>query len=218
MEKKFWIDRWQNGDIAFHREEVHFYLDRHWGLLDLPVGSQVLVPLCGKSQDMVWLAEKGHSVVGVELSELAVDQFFAERGLTPVTTVNGSFKIKSAGPYELWVGDIFEFPKAAAAGVAAVYDRAALVAFPRQMQPAYVRTLIDIVPMAAPIFLVTLAYPESEIKGPPFSTSLLEVASYFGPTHKLVLVESRDGLEASQNLKARGLTRLEEALYILRRS
>ena len=41
----------------------------------------MFVPLCGKTLDMIWLAEQGASVVGCELSDLAVQQFFTENSL-----------------------------------------------------------------------------------------------------------------------------------------
>ena len=88
----------------------------------------MFVPLCGKSLDMVWLAQQGHRVIGAELSERAVDDFFAGQGLTPTTRTAASFTVKSAGAYELWCGDIFDLPREAVAGVAGVYDRAALIA------------------------------------------------------------------------------------------
>jgi len=218
MQHQFWIERWENSEIGFHQPDVHDYLATHWPALKLPGGSAVLVPLCGKSHDMVWIAGLGHRVIGVELSPIAVDAFFAERELKPTVETIGSFTVKSAGPYQLWCGDLFELPKEAVSQVAAVYDRAALVAFPPEMQSAYAKKLVEVVPAAAPIFLVTLSYPQGEIKGPPFSTALMEVASLFGASHRIALVESRDGLEQSQNLKERGVSRLEEALYILRRN
>ncbi|MFA5948995.1 MAG: thiopurine S-methyltransferase [Hyphomicrobium sp.] len=218
MQHQFWIERWKNSEVDFHQPDVHDYLATHWPGLKLPGGSAVFVPLCGKSHDMVWIAGLGHKVIGVELSPIAVDAFFAERGLTPTVETIGSFTVKSAGPYQLWCGDLFELPKEALSQVAAVYDRAALVAFPPAMQVAYAKKLVEVVPAAAPIFLITLAFPEGEIKGPPFSTALVEVASLFGALHRIVLVECRDGLEKSKNLKERGMSRLEEALYILRRN
>src|SRR3546814_12861307 len=58
-------------------------LEKHWPSLGLATGSRVFVPLCGKSLDMAWLAARGHRVLGVELSPLAVGQFFDENGLAP---------------------------------------------------------------------------------------------------------------------------------------
>ncbi len=58
------------------------YPQNHVGLLtqDRPSIS-ILVPLCGKSLDLHWLYQHGHSVVGVELSGLAAKQFFEENGI-----------------------------------------------------------------------------------------------------------------------------------------
>ncbi len=101
--------------------------------------------------------------------------------------------------------------------VAAVYDRAALVALPPSLQPRYAQTLTNIVPDQAPILLTSLYYPQGEISGPPFSTPLSQVVALFGDTHTIRLAESRDGLEQSQNLKQRGVTTLDESAYILTR-
>ncbi len=83
MDPAFWQERWKNQDIGFHQPEFHALLQKYWSRLDLRPGSPVFVPLCGKSLDMVWLAQQGHRVIGAELSELAIDDFFAERGLDP---------------------------------------------------------------------------------------------------------------------------------------
>ena len=169
------------------------------------------MPSCGKSLDMVWLAEQGHRVVGAELSEIAVDGFFAERGLEPKVETLGGFQVKSAGAYEIWQGDIFDLPPRAVKNVAAVYDRASLVAFPPAMQPRYAAKLAEVVPAAAPIVIIGLSYARGEMTGPPFSVGLAQVTDLFSRTYTIWLRESRDGLEQSQNLKARGLTALEES-------
>jgi thiopurine S-methyltransferase len=83
MDPTFWHERWQKKETAFHQGAVNDLLQRYWAQLGLSVGSTVFVPLCGKSVDMVWLAEQGHRVIGAELSQIAIDDFFAERGLTP---------------------------------------------------------------------------------------------------------------------------------------
>ena len=217
MEPEFWTKRWQEGEIGFHRPEVHDYLARHWHVLKLEPESEIFVPLCGKATDMVWLAEQGHSIIGVELSPVAVDAFFAEQELQPTTRVSGPFMIKEAGPYTIWCGDVFALPPSVTRDISAVYDRAALVAFPPDMQPAYAAKLAELTPSRVPTMLVGLSYRQGEISGPPFSTPLPQVAMLFGPTHSLSIIEARDGLEQSENLKSRGVTWLEESLYILRR-
>lgn len=213
----FWIERWQQGDIGFHQPEGNDLLMRHWPSLGVAPGATVLVPLCGKSLDMVWLAAQGHRVVGVEVSPLAVDDFFREQGIEADTRSQGRFVVRSAGPITIWCGDVFDLPAEATREVAAVYDRAALVAFPRALQARYVRKLVEIVPVAAPILLVSLAYPVGQIPGPPFSTPLMNVAELFGETHDIGILETRDGLAQSPNLKTRGVTSLEETAYVIRR-
>lgn len=217
MEPDFWIERWQSGDIGFHRANVHDYLPKYWPTLGLAAGSTVFVPLCGKSEDMVWLAEQGHRVVGVELSPLAVDAFFREHGLEAEVRPVGPLAVWSAGPYTIWCGDIFALPAEAVRDVAAVYDRAALVAFPASLQVRYAALLAEMLPKPVPLFIVALSYPDGQITGPPFSTPRAQVETLFGTEFGISVADVRDGLEESQNLKRRGVTSLEEACYILKR-
>ena len=217
MTPDFWLERWQSGDIGFHRADVHDFLVKHWPRLGLDASSPVFVPLCGKSRDMVWLAGQGHRVVGVELSPLAVDDFFREQGIEADTTTEGAFVVRTGGPFTIWCGDLFDLPVEAVSDVAAVYDRAALVALPSSLQARYAKKLMEVLPPRAPMLLVSLHYPQGEISGPPFSTPLSTVAALFGETHAIRLAETREGLDQSQNLKERGVSSLDEAAYILKR-
>src|SRR5690606_35716119 len=112
MQPDFWHERWQQDRIGFHRDTPLPLLVQHWSALELPAGSRVFVPLCGKSLDMVWLADRGFRVLGVELSALAIGQFFAERGLTPETHDSPAGRHHVAGPWELIEGDAFTLPPA----------------------------------------------------------------------------------------------------------
>jgi len=211
----FWIERWQNGEIGFHQTSGNDLLPAHWPALGFAPEGAVLVPLCGKSLDMAWLAALGYRVVGVELSPLAVDDFFREQGVAADTRSVGPFTVRTAGPITIWCGDIFALPAEAVAGVTAVYDRAALVAFPPSLQARYVQTLRRLVP-AAPMLLISLSYPDGQIAGPPFSTSLAQVTELFGRDYDIGICETRDGLAQSPNLTRRGVTALDEAAYVLR--
>lgn len=70
MKSEFWHDRWLNSQIGFHQSEVNSYLQEHWSEHFQDRGT-VFVPLCGKSRDMVWLCDQGHTVIGSELSAIA---------------------------------------------------------------------------------------------------------------------------------------------------
>ncbi|MFO1505908.1 MAG: hypothetical protein U1F23_02325 [Lysobacterales bacterium] len=54
-------------------------LQKHWPALGVAPGARVLVPLCGKTLDMLWLAEQGLHVLGVDLAPLAIESFLHER-------------------------------------------------------------------------------------------------------------------------------------------
>lgn len=216
VDANFWRERWQNKDIGFHQPAIHELLQAHWPSLGLDAGAQVFVPLCGKSLDMVWLAEQGHRVVGAELSDIAVDNFFAERGLEPVVRTVGNLLVKSAGPYELWCGDIFEMPPDAAAGIGSVYDRAALVAFPAELQQRYAGKLKELVPAAAPILLITLDYDAEKMTGPPFAVPRGEVDRLFADSYAITELECRDALDSNPRFRQRGLSALEECALLLR--
>ncbi|MBN9248696.1 MAG: thiopurine S-methyltransferase [Hyphomicrobium sp.] len=217
MDKAFWHERWQRREIGFHQQRIHALLSRFWPQLGLPQGSAVFVPLAGKSRDMAWLATQGHRIIGVELSDVAVREFFEEAGLVPDRSSAGTFEIFSAGPFALYCGDFFELTADDLKDVVAVYDRAALIALPPQMRAAYAEALARILPREAIIFLIAIDYPEGEITGPPFAVPSDEVLRLYGDNFEIEVLESRDGLADSDNLKKRGVTRLAETVYLLRR-
>lgn len=217
MEHSFWTERWQRGEIGFHQPHIHAQLQQFWPTLGLSAGSAVFVPLSGKSRDMAWLAERGHRVIGSELSELAVRDFFKESGLEPEVIPSGSFQIFQAGPFKIYQGDFFAMPPEALPDVIACYDRAALIALPPDMRSRYAEKLADVLPSRAILFVVTIEYPDGEITGPPFCVTREEVRRLYSDRFEIEVLEARDGLAASDNLKKRGVTKLEEIAFLLRR-
>ena len=215
MDPSFWRERWKNKEIGFHQPEFDRALQKHWQRLELHAGAKVFVPLCGKSLDMVWLAQQGHHVIGAELSEQAVDEFFAERELIPTVRTAGSFTIKSTGPYEIWCGDFFDLPANAVADVGGVYDRAALIALPADMQRRYAEKMKAMLPAEARILLITLDYDQRQMSGPPFSTPRQTVLDLFGDRYECAQVVSRDVLVDHPHFKQRGLTALEGDAFVL---
>ncbi|MET0432133.1 MAG: thiopurine S-methyltransferase [Hyphomicrobium sp.] len=217
MDKTFWHERWQHHDIGFHQQQIHAQLRGLWPTLRLAQETAVFVPLAGKSRDMVWLATQGHRVIGVELSDVAVHEFFDEGGQVPKRTWTGTFELSSAGPFELYCGDFFDFPADVLKDVVAVYDRAALIALPAGMRAYYVETLSRIIPPDAIIFLIAIDYTQGELTGPPFAVPAEEVRRLYGKTFDIQVLDVRDGLADSDNLKKRGVTQLQETAYLLRR-
>lgn len=181
MDRAFWQDKWASGQIGFHEAETHPLLVAHFDALDVPSAVPVFVPLCGKSLDMVWLRERGHDVVGVELSALACASFFEERGLTVEPRREGAFDVYEAGGYRLLCGDIFDLAPGAIGAVGAVYDRASLIALPESTRRGYADLLGTLLAPGTRLLLVTIAYTDGLIGPPPFSIADGEVASLFSP-------------------------------------
>lgn len=168
-----WLERWAAGNIGFHRRDVHPALPRHWQ----PRGGSVLVPLCGKSLDLRWLAERGHTVVGVELAERAVLDFFAEQELA-FDRRDGALTAFAARelPITLYCGDWFAFR---APPCDALYDRAALVALPPDLRAAYAAHTDSLLREGAFRLVVTLDYEQELVPGPPFSVPGPEVRRHW---------------------------------------
>ena len=215
MEPDFWHTRWQQNQIGFHQGEVNPYLPQHWNSLGVAAPARVLVPLCGKSLDLLWLREQGYTVEGVELSELAVRAFFEEQGVTPRCSQQGEFQVWESDGLRLWCGDFFKLGAGMLGPVDAVYDRAALIALPAPMRRQYVDHL-QILAGPLPHFLVTLVYPQAQMDGPPFSVDQAEVDSLFADRYAGTRPHAcHDVLSESPQLQQRGLDRLDECVYLL---
>ena len=190
MEPDFWHQKWESNVLGFHLEEANPLLTNYFDALSLPLGSRVFVPLCGKTLDIGWLLSRGHRVVGIELSEIAVKQLFEELGLAPTITESNSHVQYSAENIDIFVGDIFHFTKAMLGSVEAVYDRAAFVALPHDMRQRYTKHLIDITEGVSQL-LVSFEYDQSLLNGPPFATTNIEINQHFQHAYDLSLLTSQ---------------------------
>ena len=210
MDQDFWLARWQNNQIGFHEGVPNALLVANLATLGVPSGGRIFVPLCGKSQDMHWLRAQGFTVVGVELSRLAVEQFFAELGLTPVASQAGRLHRFEAEGVTLFVGDIFDLDQDTLSAVDSVYDRAALVALTAPLRQRYAAHLLELT-NSAPQLLVTFEYDQTRRPGPPFSVMEAEVREHYGATYRLERVEVR---EVPGGLKGADIA--QESVWLMR--
>ncbi|MGO4799924.1 thiopurine S-methyltransferase [Pseudomonas sp. W22_MBD1_FP4] len=218
MEPKFWQERWARNQLGFHLPEVNPYLERHWPSLALAEGAKVLVPLCGKSLDLMWLATQGHRVLGVELSEQAVEAFFSEQSLTPRITQRGVFTVYQADLIEVWCGDFFALDAEVPADCTAVYDRAALIALPPLMRSQYTEQLNNMLRPGCQGLLITLDYDQTQKAGPPFAVTDEEVKVLLGAHWSLQVIEKQDILGESWKFVQDGVTGLDERVYRVARA
>jgi thiopurine S-methyltransferase len=215
MQPEFWHKRWALDQIGFHLGEVNPYLQRFWPDLELKEHARVLVPLCGKSLDLAWLADQGFQVLGIELSEKAVEDFFSEQQLDAHISQRGPFKVYSAESLELWCGDFFALTTDDVVECAGLYDRAALIALPSEMRQRYTRHLTQILPHGCQGLLITLDYDQTQIDGPPFSVPDAEVQQLLAADWQLDTLDECDVLGKSWKFLQGGVTRLEERAYRL---
>ena len=173
--QQFWLDIWQQEHTPFHKSEVNPDLILYWPALNIKPNSTVLVPLCGKSLDLLWLAEQGFRVVGIELSEKAVLQFFAEHDLTAQSTTYEKCTHYFSDRISIWVGDIFALEPSHVPEVDAIYDRAALIALPPSLRQSYVSTCLQWLKPKGSVLLKTLSYDQQSMQGPPYSVQPEEV-------------------------------------------
>lgn len=215
MKKDFWLERWEREEIGFHQNEINPYLRAYWNALRISGGSKVFVPLCGKSRDMRWLREQGHHILGVELSEAAVQAFFNENGYQAQRTRDEKFIRYDADGIRILCGDFFDLTRDDLQKTSAVYDRASLIALPPEMRMRYAEHLASILPPATQILLVTVDYAQQEMQGPPFSVPVNEVESLYDKHADIRLLAQQDVLANNPRFQERGLSRLRENIFLL---
>ncbi|GAA3529090.1 thiopurine S-methyltransferase [Zobellella aerophila] len=187
MDADFWHQRWQTSRIGFHQPRVNRQLQEHWQALASPERAEVLVPLCGKSLDMHWLAEQGHHIDGFELSPLAVRDFFIEAGVTPRQQQLTHYLCWQAGDISLYQGDFFQ-AESLGKRYRVAYDRAALIALPEQLRARYARLVASLLVPGGQMLLITLDYAPAQSEGPPFSVTETEVRRLFEPCFEITLL------------------------------
>jgi len=214
MQKEFWHDRWQNRQIGFHQDEINPYLEKYWPKADQTKTERVFVPLCGKSSDLLWLSDNGFEVIGVELSQIAVEEFFSDNDIQYTTRIFGKLTYYQAEKITIICGDFFELTSDNLGVVSYVFDRASQIALPEDMREAYCSHLSTIA-AAARLFVITMEYDQSVMQGPPFSVSEDEIYKHYGSGYKINKLETYDLLAVSPHFKEKGLNHLLEKVYML---
>lgn len=217
MDADFWLERWRQGHTGFHQERVMPLLQKYWSSLALPTGSRILVPLAGKSLDVLWLAGQGHRVLAVELSPLAVQQFFDENGLRAQVSDSAMGRCHRAGNIEFLCGDIFDLDAGTLAQCAGFYDRAALIALTPELRQRYARHVYGQLPAHCRGLLLTLEYEQAQMDGPPFAVLESEVRELYAGGWSIDPVDRRNVLDKEPKFAAKGLGRLETVVYRMER-
>lgn len=200
-----WLERWREGRIGWHEDAGNASLQKHWRAS----GRTVLVPLCGKSVDLLWLAAQGNRVVGVEVSQLAVEAFFAEQQLDFTVSDGPLQRFEALGAdITIFCGD---FMKLAGVRYDAHYDRGALVALSADLRSGYAAHVRSLLTDDAEQLVITLGYDQSVAKGPPFSITDNEVLGYWPGLERIDRYD--DTVNAPPKFLEAGLDEVTETVW-----
>lgn len=212
MDLAGWQERWREHRIGFHLDAVNPWLLEHAPRV-LPPRSRVLVPLCGKSRDLRWLAQAGHQVIGVEGSEVALEEFHRESGRVPERSRRGEFEVLESEGITLLRGDFFALDPSAVGPVDCFWDRAALIAVDPPRRAEYLAHLQRLLLPHGRGLLIALEYDPAQMRGPPYSLADGELESLCRPHFDLRLLGAEDALPGNPQFRSRGLTWLRESAY-----
>ncbi len=215
MDSKFWIDAWKEGRTAFHQEQFHEKLLAYFPRLTPQAGQKVLVPLCGKTRDMIWLHDLGLKVYGIELYEEAVKDFFTENNLNaPMISEEQNFKNYSFQNITISCGDFFKFNNKEAFDI--IYDRAALVALPESMRKDYAKIITASLKKNGKYLLISYEYNQTEMEGPPFSVSESEIQDLYKNHFTIEQLESIKPTTEGSRLSA--VSSMKQNVFLLQKN
>mmetsp|Transcript_12343 Transcript_12343/g.26144 ORF Transcript_12343/g.26144 Transcript_12343/m.26144 type:complete len:458 (+) Transcript_12343:125-1498(+) len=203
-----WDDKWNNeyqSKPRFHLSNVNPNLEKWYGsAFKPPLNMPILLPLCGKTVDLKWLLDAGHScVVGIEgvrrgIEELRDEmldnlQCLDDNGTRSIWTTaqeekewfnNIQSEKSDRSCISLVCTDFFDISPATfgindASGpcFAAVYDRGAVVAVPPSSRQDYAEVIDSLLMPGGQILMITV--DTGRDTGPPFPMALGVVEELF---------------------------------------
>ncbi|XP_030045952.1 thiopurine S-methyltransferase isoform X2 [Microcaecilia unicolor] len=192
--KAEWIMKWEQKNICFHQQHVHRLLENYVDLLlNNRTNLRIFFPLCGKAVDMKWLADMGHSITGVDVSEIGLKDFFTEQNISyveeQVSDIPGAKVFKSlSGNISLYC--------------CSVYDMC-----------SYANVLSSLMGREFRYLLVTVSYDHTKHSGPPFYVPDVEVDKLFGTFCCIKHLEKVDAFK--ERHQKWGLDYFYENIYLL---
>jgi thiopurine S-methyltransferase len=187
----FWGKRWSTGNTRWHKTAVHASLQKYCddALLEMIVGggARILVPLCGKTVDMAFLAKKRPiaEVVGVDGVPQAIETFIQEQPELSIEAAGefGGYQKHKGESIALLTGDFFNLtPEIAGGPFDGVWDRGSLVAIDPLLREQYVDKIGELIgkPNGRYLLATVIRGNKDTKTGPPFSIDETEVRRLFG--------------------------------------
>ncbi len=191
-----WKDAWAKGRTSFHEGKPNEFLSKH---VDALTGGKpaitIFVPLCGKAVDLKWLYDRGHSVVGVEVANQAIEEFFTENNLEfskeDVDKVHGTLYKSSDGRIRLYACDLYDFSNEVESGMQAVWDRGSLVAINKEDREKYIKILRSVTSDDCRYLAEVFNYDPTKLNGPPHTILETELARILGDAWSFKFLDER---------------------------
>ncbi|TDI28948.1 MAG: methyltransferase domain-containing protein [Acidobacteria bacterium] len=210
-----WLERWREGRTPFHMDRINPWLERFAHHLDLGPGRRVLVPLCGMSLDLGYLARQGGRVMGVDLAEEALRRFLERQPRKIARQERGDAIFLLAAPYTLVAADIMTMTREQFGMFDAIWDRAALVALPQACHAAYVGLLLSLLKPEGRILMVSIEYDTALMDGPPFSLPAQEIKDLFRGSGQVEVLAEQE-VDADEPIRVNhNLPWVKESVFLI---
>lgn len=216
MSKQLWKAKWKRNDIAFHQHAINPLLQQYLPTLGLSAGDSLLVPLCGKSVDMGWMKQNGFRVIGVEVSEIAIQACLDAMQIKPVCKQHGRFMRWTHENIELWCGDIFDLSLTDLSEVKALYDCASLTAFPAPVRIQYVHHFLQNLPQHSQILLITDETPDEQ-QFNSVKTIDSEVSALYATDYQIELLHGKNCIKTDPEHPELPAIPMQEKVYLIKR-
>lgn len=210
-----WLKRWDDNQIGWHKCYFNKRLVKFLPKLELQSNSTIFIPLCGKTLDILYILDKGYKVIAVELSELAVTDFFKENNIDFKVKKKNNFLVFKAKNLRIYCGDIFDLTKDELKNISAIYDRAAIIALSYELRQKYVEHLTGIITNQFKWLLLTMDYPQGQKDGPPYALNFAEIKTLFAKNFDLIQLESIEDLKNEPKFIASNVDFLKKETYLL---
>ncbi|GFR75295.1 thiopurine S-methyltransferase [Elysia marginata] len=206
-EALYWDQEYKNGRIRWHRDQVHQILVNHYDKLN-PGGkhSRVLVTMCGMSEDMNWLVDRGLQVIGIDFAKHALHKFMCLDGQEwtgcPVKELGHDAKLftRDDGKIKLFYGDVLNLSPEIDGKFDAIYDCSSIHNLPKPKASRMANVLKKILNPGGRILLDAIDYDLKILEledlnlqapvPPPYPMNLKDVKELFEPECTVELVET----------------------------
>lgn len=220
--------------IGWHQDEGHLKLQENFLSLlkehyngSAPEDLTVFVPLCGKSQDLLYFYNLGYLVVGVEYSQIAINEFFTENNIKLASNSPQPYTKSEDGRLILCQGDLFTFSGDPSSPLPLpvetfdiVWDRGSFEAIHINDRERYIKLLSSLANPKTLYLLAMKDYDKTVYPGPPVAATPEEVKGLFGHVFSVSAFCSYDLFAFDEDFKerfsAKGLKEVIENLYMLK--